>query len=232
MRILAVDTTGAHSSVALLEGEQLRGEVDVMTERPQHVEGLLPTVDYLLERLGIALPDVDGFAVSCGPGSFTGLRIGIATVEGLAYSLDRPAVGVSSLDATAHRYRHRAGRIVAWIQAYRGEVYAREYDSNGIEVEPAGEASCEPPARLLDRLTSPPAMIVGSGTAAYGALVREKFGDAVGLGEASFFLGEPVARLGARRIAAGERAPLGGLSAFYVRASEAERQRLSKSRAQ
>lgn len=230
MRILAVDATGAHASVAVVDGEHLLGQVDVMTPRPQHAERLLPTVDYLLGRLGIPLDGVAGFAVSCGPGSFTGLRIGIATVEGLAFSLDRPAVGVSSLDATVHRYRFRPGRLVAWIQAYRGEVYLREYDSDGTTVEPASEARCEPPERFLDRLESPPQMIVGSGTALYGKLVQERFGDAVRLGDASFFLGEAVARLGSQRIARGERAPLGGLSAFYVRASEAERQRRAKDR--
>ncbi|HXV59286.1 MAG TPA: tRNA (adenosine(37)-N6)-threonylcarbamoyltransferase complex dimerization subunit type 1 TsaB [Vicinamibacteria bacterium] len=225
MRVLAVDTTGAHGSVALLDGTELAGVIGIRTARPQHAERLLATVDDLLERSPGGIAGIDGFAVVVGPGSFTGLRIGISTVEGLAYALKRPVVGVSSLDATAFRHRFQAGLIVSVIEAYRGDVYARCYVSNGFELVPGMEPVCEEPSRFVERLDEPPAVVAGTGLGRCASCFHDRFGDVVRLADASFFLAEEVARLGTERLARGESAPLGGLEALYVRPSEAERNR-------
>ncbi|HSF15441.1 MAG TPA: tRNA (adenosine(37)-N6)-threonylcarbamoyltransferase complex dimerization subunit type 1 TsaB [Vicinamibacteria bacterium] len=229
MRVLAVDTTGAHGSVALLDGIELAGAIGIRTARPQHAERLLATVDDLLGRLSIEAAELDGFVVAVGPGSFTGLRIGISTVEGLAYALKRPVVGVSSLDATAFRYRFHTGLIVSVIEGYRGEVYARCYASDGVDLVPGMEPVCEEPSRFVERLEEPPAVVAGTGLGRCASRIHARFGEVVRLADASFFLAEEVARLGAGRLARGEAAPLGGLEALYVRPSEAERtQRLGR----
>lgn len=225
MLVLAVDTTSAHGSLALLEGPALRGVMGFRTARPRHAESLLPMVDYLLKQVEGKLDDVDGLAVAVGPGSFTGLRIGIAAVEGLAFTLNRPAVGVSSLEATAFRYRHRQGYIVAMIEAYRGEVYGASYESDGVALSPVSEPTCGPPEDFLESLPRAPDLIAGSGVSRYRAVVDERLPGSVTVAEPSFFIAEEIGRLGAVRLEAGERAPLGGLEPLYVRASEAERNR-------
>lgn len=228
MRILAVDTTSAHGSIAVLEGTELAGILGFRTARPRHAENLLPSLDYLLRHLDARLAEVEALAVAVGPGSFTGLRIGVAAVEGLAYSLRRPAVGVSTLDATAHRYRHRRGVIASFIEAYRGEIYGACYRSDGETVTALGAPRCCPPASFLDDLSASVELFAGSGTVSHRELLTKRLSSDVTIAAPSLFLAEDVARLGAEKLKRGEHAPLGGLDALYVRPSEAERNRRAR----
>lgn len=216
MLVLAVDTTSAHGSLALLDDDALRGAMSFRSTQPRHAESLLPSVDYLLAQVEAKLDEVQGFAVALGPGSFTGLRIGIAAVEGLAYALERPAVGVSTLEATAFRYRHRRGRLVALLEAYRGEVYGASYRSDGESIEQASEPTCMLPKDFLDSLSEPPELVAGSAIVSYREVLEAHLPKSVTLAEPSLFIAEEVARLATRRLEAGERAPLGGLDALYI----------------
>lgn len=231
MLVLAVDTTSAHGSTALLDGRALRGATGFRTAQPRHAESLLPSVDYLLAQLGVRLDDVEGFGVAVGPGSFTGLRIGIAAIEGLAYSLDTPAVGVSTLEATAFRYRYRRGLLVAMLDAYRGEVYGASFRSDGKALEAASEPACLPPEDFLDSLPGRPDLVAGSATVSHRDVLDAHLPESVTITEPSFFIAEEIARLAASKLEAGERAPLGGLEALYVRSPEAERNRRRSARA-
>ena len=234
MLVLAVDTTtsttttGAHGSLALLDDHALCGVMAFRTAQPLHAETLLPSVDYLLAQSEAKLDDVQAFAVAVGPGSFTGLRIGIAAVEGLAYTLDRPAVGVSTLDAIAFRYRHRRGLLVALIEAYRGEVYGASYQSDGESIQQASEPTCMPPKDFLDSLSEPPELVAGSATVSYRDVLDANLPQSVTIAEPSLFIAEEVGRLGTRKLEAGERAPLGGLDALYIRPSGAERDKSNR----
>src|SRR5215213_11524682 len=120
--ILSVETATLSGSVALLRGEQvlaaLAGDSGV-----SHSNTLLNDIDKLLHEAQIDLPQVDLFAVATGPGSFTGLRIGIATVKALAATLDRPCAGVPTLQAIALA-AGESRRSVALLPAGRGEVFA------------------------------------------------------------------------------------------------------------
>lgn len=218
MLVLAVDTatTSAHGSLALVDDHALRGATGFRTARPRHAESLLPSIDDLLAQVEAKLDDVDGFAVAVGPGSFTGLRIGIAAVEGLAYTLERPAVGVSTLEATAFRYRHRRGLLVALIEAYRGQVYGASYRSDGESIEQVSDPVCMPPMEFLASLKTPPDLVAGSATVRYRDILDAHLPDNVTVVEPSFFIAEEIARLGVRKLEAGERAPLGGLDALYL----------------
>ena len=218
MLVLAVDTatTSAHGSVALVDDHALRGATGFRTSQPRHAERLLPSVDYLLAQVEAKLDDVEGFCVAIGPGSFTGLRIGIAAVEGLAYTLERPAVGVSTLDATAFRYRHRRGLLVALIEAYRGQVYGASYRSDGESIEQVSDPVCMPVEDFLASLEAPPDLVAGSATVRYRDVLDSLLPDDVTVVEPSFFIAEEIARLGARKLEAGEHARLGGLDALYL----------------
>ncbi|MEK7828599.1 MAG: tRNA (adenosine(37)-N6)-threonylcarbamoyltransferase complex dimerization subunit type 1 TsaB, partial [Deltaproteobacteria bacterium] len=100
MKILAIDTSTASGSIALLDDDQIIAELTTCTQKT-HVERLLPLIKILLSSINTKIEDVDGFALTIGPGSFTGLRIGLAAIKGLAWSLNKPVVGVSTLEALA-----------------------------------------------------------------------------------------------------------------------------------
>src|SRR5262249_31042274 len=104
MRVLAIDTTTAHGSVALVDERQVLGEVRLLAADRQSAH-VLPAVDFLLCRLALDARALDGFAVTVGPGSFTGLRVGISTVQGLALGAGKPCVGLPTLDVLAAKLR-------------------------------------------------------------------------------------------------------------------------------
>ena len=131
--ILAVDTTGEHGSLALARGAA------ILEELPIHAPGGFAHVLYdairgLLDRCGVAVGDIDCFAAAAGPGSFTGVRVGLACVKGLAEACRKPAVGVSNLAALA---RFGAASLRAPIvDARRGEIYGAVYDADGRLIQP------------------------------------------------------------------------------------------------
>ena len=221
MRVLAVDTTGAHGSVGIVEGEELLSLIGSREASPRHAESLLPTIDQLLRLHSLRLEEIDGFAVAVGPGSFTGLRIGIAAVEGLSFAAGKPAAGVSALEATAFRFRHLDGLIVPLIEAYRGEVYGAAYRARKgvlhLEVEP----SCATAAAFLASLPEAPSLIAGTAILRHRETIRAHAGAAL-VADPSFFLAEEIARLGLARLLAGGAASLGSLAPLYVRRAEAE----------
>jgi len=229
MRVLAVDTTGAHGSVAVVSGGELEGLIGIRETRPRHSERLLPAIDHLLRLLSLKLEEVDGFAVAVGPGSFTGLRIGIAAVEGLSFATGKPAAGVSALEATAYRFRCLDGLVVSLIEAYRGEIYGAAYRARRGVVQLEVEPSCTSASRFLESLPEPPLLVGGTGILRHREAI-EIHAPGAFCADASFFIGEEVARLGAARLGAGEAAPLGSLAPLYIRPAEAERDRALESR--
>ena len=127
-KILAFDTSSEKGSVALLEGVTLRAELRSNTPAG-HSSLLLESVDFLLRRTGWNLKDLTLIASGIGPGSFTGIRIGVATGLGLAQSLSIPFVGVSGLDVLARRAAFVNGRACVLLNARRSQFYFAEYES-------------------------------------------------------------------------------------------------------
>ena len=144
MLVLALDTTTRAGSCALARDGVVLREIAGDPERP-HETRLPGDLIGLIDGAGIELAAVDVFAVATGPGSFTGLRIGIATMQGLAFAEGKPLVGVSGFDALARLAG--GGSVATWVDAWRGEVYAARYE-NGVEVDPP---TVEHPEELLKR---------------------------------------------------------------------------------
>ena len=129
MLILALDSTAQVGSVALCEGDgHLLAECTLNTGNT-HSETLLPTVEFLLKSCGVTVDDIDLFACTAGPGSFTGVRIGAATVKGLAFGKGKPCVGVSTLEALATNARAFEGIICPCMNARRQQVYNALFES-------------------------------------------------------------------------------------------------------
>jgi tRNA threonylcarbamoyladenosine biosynthesis protein TsaB len=130
VRVLAVDTSSPRGSVAVVGPEGVLAEARVVTGEG-HSRWLLPAVSALLQGLAVEPRGIDAFAVTTGPGSFTGLRVGLGSVQGLALASGRPCVGLSTLDVLAASAAPSPEAIVALIDAFRGEVFSGVYDPGG-----------------------------------------------------------------------------------------------------
>lgn len=125
MRLVAIDTSTALASIALFEGDRLVDETEQRVQNA-HGESLLPALDAALARAGWRPRDVARWGVGVGPGSFTGTRVGVATVKGIALATGAEVVGVTSLDAVAHGVVPEPGEVVASaLSAGRGELFVQ-----------------------------------------------------------------------------------------------------------
>lgn len=122
MKLLAIDSATEAASCAVIDDDKLLGEI-TFNYKKQHSVIIMNMIDYLLKNLKISIDDLDGFAVSKGPGSFTGLRIGMAVVKGLSEGSKKPFVSVSSLDTMAYSLAYTNGIICPIIDALRNNVY-------------------------------------------------------------------------------------------------------------
>jgi len=130
MKILAIDSTATSAAVAVCDDERLLAEY-TLNNGNTHSETLLPMVETLLGSLELGVEDLDLFAVSEGPGSFTGVRIGVATIKGLAFGRSTPCVGVSTLEALAYNLISCGGLICPVMNARRAQVYTALFSSDG-----------------------------------------------------------------------------------------------------
>lgn len=132
MNILAVDTSANVASVALLCSGKLMGE-GMLNNKKTHSEKLMPMIDTILKDSDTDITDIDLFAVANGPGSFTGLRIGVSTVKGLAHAVNKPIVGISTLEGLAFNLFDTGGLISPIMDARRSQVYNAAYRwENGV----------------------------------------------------------------------------------------------------
>lgn len=226
--LLAFETATRVTSVALLRGGELIGEERAPADRPA-AETLLPTLDALLARCGFDAASVDAFAVSIGPGSFTSLRIGVATVKGLAFGSARPVAPVPTLAALARTAPAADLPVVPMLDARRGEVYAAAYAPVGDAPQALLAAGVYTPQELARRL--PPAcVLVGEGIAVCGEWLRERLGRGLRLHPppASDASARHVGALGAALLSRGGGIDAADLVPHYLRRAEAEVQRIGE----
>ncbi|HEY7923500.1 MAG TPA: tRNA (adenosine(37)-N6)-threonylcarbamoyltransferase complex dimerization subunit type 1 TsaB [Vicinamibacteria bacterium] len=211
MRVLAVDTTSPRASVALSGASGILGEGRSVSEAG-HSRWVLPAIEALLRDQGLEAGALDLFAVTTGPGSFTGLRVGLGTVQGLALASRKPCLGVPTLDVLAHAAAGAAATLVALMDAFRGEVFSAVYDG---EARLVGEHRV---GKLEDVLQGLPrgSAFVGDAAVAQRAAIEAAVEGAV-FPETSAFLAAPLALLALRAerptVAASELRPL------YLRAA-------------
>ncbi len=224
MLVLGVDSSTMAEGIALAEGDRVLGEVNSHLPAT-HSERLLPAIRALLERLSLRIGQVDGFAVTLGPGSFTGVRIGIATVQGLALSCGRPAVGISTLEALAWwGGATRRGWICPFMNAGRGEVYGALFRSEEGTVRRFSEDRVCPPELLLEELPADPVCFPGEGAGSYRNLLEERPGarpEDLPLGYHPF-LGGWTAVLGGRLLEGRDGREVPSLRPNYLRNPDAQ----------
>jgi tRNA threonylcarbamoyladenosine biosynthesis protein TsaB len=232
MLTLSLDTTTRAGSVALVDDD---GGVDERTGDPArtHAERLPGDVLSLLASRRLTASQIDVFAVASGPGSFTGLRVGIATIQGLAFVTGRPVVAVSALDALAHiaSADAPAGTTIAtWMDAHRRDVFAALYRTTDAPLfDPDRTIALEPPsvgdpestlARWRDRLGVLPAIVVGDGARLFADAIARAAPDARIL--AAPMLAGAVGRIAATRARGGGTIGPAAIQPLYVRRPDAE----------
>lgn len=134
MKILGIDTSSSSLSVAVMDDDLLKGEF-TLNHKLTHSEQMMPLLDILLSHLELKMSDIDLIGVSVGPGSFTGIRIGVAAANAMAMALDIPVVGISSLEAMAYTAGETAYTIVSTFDAQRDRFYFNAYRFENSELK-------------------------------------------------------------------------------------------------
>ena len=228
MKILALDSSAAVATVALCENERLLAEY-TLNNGNTHSQTLLPMVETVLRSFGLTPADIDLFACTAGPGSFTGVRIGAATLKGLAFDMGKPCVGVSTLEAIAENLSHRAGLICPVMNARRSQVYTALFRSDGTTLTRLLTDSALSIADLDKTLATyqEPISFCGDGydvtlpelTQTKALFVPER------LRHQSAY---SVAQLAWRQYRVGQSTTDAGLTVTYLRPSQAERTRMEQ----
>ena len=218
MRVLAVETSSLAGGVALLDGERLIAEY-VLDVSVTHSERLMAAIDHVVADARWTPRALEGLAVAVGPGSFTGLRIAVSTVKGLAVALGIPIVGVPTLDAMAAALPWAALPVCPVLDARKGEVYASVYRWDGRAMRREWDYLALAPAALAERLTEP-TIVVGDGALA----IHSPYAQAV---PSPRRIPSPacVGALGVERLRRGDTVDAANLQPLYLRPSEAELKR-------
>ena len=227
MRILALDSTALVASVALCEDEARLGEI-MIDNGNTHSETLLPMVEFLLGRFDMTADDVDVFAASAGPGSFTGVRIGAATVKGLAFATDKPCIGVSTLDALAYNLRGFDGLVCPVMNARRKQVYTALFRARDGVLErlmPDSAIAIEELDKILSQYGEPVRLCGDGYEITEELLTHEILPVPMQMRQQSAY---PVAQIARAAYDSGVRTTDIELSPTYLRLSQAERERAEK----
>jgi tRNA threonylcarbamoyladenosine biosynthesis protein TsaB len=223
MRILAADTSTGSGSIALMDGERILLEW-VLVASQTHNRRLLRSVEDALQAVGWDLGDVNAYAVTVGPGSFTGLRIGLTTIKTLAWASGKPFIGIPSLDVLAAALSHSSVPICPLIDAHKQEVYGCLYRSDSAgDVHPVGSYRAMP-AQAVGDWVRERTLFCGDGWLLYGRVLQELLGPLAVGAAAPFHLirAGVLADLARKRLERGESHDPVTTVPLYVRPSEAE----------
>lgn len=228
MKILALESSAVSASVALTEDEKLVAQ-SFQNCGLTHSRTLLPMAEALLQNCGVTLDDVDAIAVAHGPGSFTGVRIGVATVKGLALGTDKPCIGVSTLEAMAHGARALGGRLCCVMDARAGQVYNALFEVHEGQVRRLCDDRAIKLTELGEEIGGAPYFLVGDGAElCYNTLKETCNGLCLAPSELRYPTGYGVATAALPLLRAGKACTPQELDAFYLRRPQAERERMKR----
>lgn len=226
MKVLAIDTSTKVAGAALMEDGRLVCETNLVSEL-RHSERLMPLVDGCLKLAGWEPREIDVVAAVTGPGSFTGVRIGVATAKGIAEALGKPVAAVSTLEVLAASFPGFGGVVVPILDARREQVYCAVYDGDLMEL-------ASPDAVKLDALLDYPAVVnaqavlfAGDGVAAYRDIILQRLGDRAKFAPPHLALQRAGAAvwLAWKKAEAGQTMDAADLMPVYLRKSQAEQLR-------
>jgi tRNA threonylcarbamoyladenosine biosynthesis protein TsaB len=223
MKVLGIDTSTSCGSVGLVDDQGVIA--DTLLNLPvTHSERLLAAIGGVLDQSSCTLTDLNGIAISLGPGSFTGLRIGVSVVKGLAFATGLPVVGVSTLDALAAQVAPTSYAICPILDARKAEVYTALYRyEGGTRVKRLTPYRAVRPEELVAQIREK-TIFIGDGTRAYGDYFRNTLPSLALFPSLPLRVphGSVVATLGLELLQRGETLDVPAFIPIYVRPSEAE----------
>ena len=226
MIVLGVDTSSDAAAAGLYKDGVLLSEYTIHNGK-NHSLTLLPAVETMLQEVNVTFSDIDVYACGIGPGSFTGVRIGAATIKGFAQAQGKPCVAVSSLEILAENIREFDGLRVAAMHARVDELFCAVYDADGKEVLAPSVMTV---TELLEFLKGKTCKVIGSGALQFEAEFKEALGEKAvpEQGFVHLIRGGAVAELGYKLAEAGKTVPCEDIAPAYLRVSQAEREYAEK----
>lgn len=229
LKILAVDTSAKAASTAIVENGRIIAESFINTQLT-HSQTMLPMIKNMLEACNVSLDEIDGFAVSVGPGSFTGLRIGISLVKGLAFSTQKRCAPVSTLEALCHNVSVK-GRICAVMDARCSQVYTATFDFDGEKYTRITEDEAISIAQLEENVKKckNPVVFVGDGAEmCYNKLKDTCENISLAAENVRFQRASSVASVAEKMFADNSALSAEELTPSYLRLPQAQRERIAK----
>jgi tRNA threonylcarbamoyladenosine biosynthesis protein TsaB len=228
MKILAVDTSTNVASAAILEDDVIIGEYNC-NKGKTHSQRLMPMVQHLLETTGLTAGDMDAFAASIGPGSFTGLRIGVTTVKAMAFAAEKPVISVHTLDALAYNIPMLDSLVCPMIDARNNQVFTAIYRFIEDKLERLTDYMGVHIGELAQQLKGMEGKVVFLGDAAgmHQDYLSQELGERACMAPANIALAKAssVAVLASKAYSRGELESCYDMVPFYLRKSQAERER-------
>lgn len=214
MLLVAIDTSGRRGSVALCRGDMHSFEVMqlLQLEGGSYSARLMPSIAEMLAQQEISKPQVDAFAVVSGPGSFTGLRVGLATAKALCEVLQKPIIAVSMLEALAELRGPQEGEVITVLDAGRGEVYVGRFQVAAGAAKLTSQVIVKLDTLASELATSP----------CFVVTPEPKIAEALQVAVVEPLAADEIGRVGLRKLLAGDYADPATLDANYIRRSDAE----------
>jgi tRNA threonylcarbamoyladenosine biosynthesis protein TsaB len=227
MKVMAVDTSSSMASVAILDKDQLLGEYSINSNK-KHSQILMPMIQGIMNNLDIRPEEIDLFGVSTGPGSFTGLRIGITVIKAMAYALKKPVVGVPSLEALAYNLSMSQRHICPIMDARNNQVYTALYKWDGANIKEVTKCMGIPIQELVKLVKDlrVKTIFVGDGVTIHREYLCSQLGDYSEFAPPNLLLQNAASVAYAAKVRA-DQGILGTsfeLVPFYLRKSQAERE--------
>lgn len=222
MRILAVDTATQNCAVAIADDDRLMADVSIL-RKETHSKHLISAITAALTQAAIALTELDGFAVTIGPGSFTGLRIGISSVKGLAAATGKPVAGISSLDALASQATGSSGLVCPLLDARKGQVYFSKFRRIRNRFSRECEEQVASPQQVVKDIAEE-CLFVGDGAVVYRDFLAGRLGSLARFvsRDQNTIRADTVAVLAMARFKDADTLDSATLAPHYIRASDAE----------
>ncbi|MBU5590342.1 tRNA (adenosine(37)-N6)-threonylcarbamoyltransferase complex dimerization subunit type 1 TsaB [Clostridium sp. MSJ-4] len=226
MKVLSVDSSTETASVALIEDDKLLGEIN-FNYKKQHSVLLLSMIDNLLNSLSLDMDEIDGFVISKGPGSFTGLRIGMATIKGMSLASNKPYISLSSLDALAYNMYGFSGIVCSMMDALRNNVYTSLYqyeDGNLVQILDYSAISVN---ELIDKLNSYNKRVcfIGDAINLHKDILEKSIPNCLfAPSHLNYVRAASLGELGMKKLKLGEKDDINNSAPIYLRKSQAERE--------
>ena len=226
MLVLSVDSSYSTATCALIKDDKILAEIN-LNDKKQHSIILMRLIDSILKEYEIDINDIDAFIISRGPGSFTGLRIGMATLKGLAFASKKPLISVSTLDALAYNSISFQGIICPIMDALRDNIYTCLYKNENNNLTPLIKEQCLNINELVTILKEQtlPIIFVGDGVAKHKEFLKENIPNSFfAPNHSNFPKASSVGELGIKKINDGVIENIDSINPIYLRKSQAERE--------